>query len=350
MQPLNYRGFRKDYSGQRFHNLVALKYVGHIGKKDPVWECQCDCGRIKNIRLRCLKGGHNKTCGECPNDHGNKHYAWKGCGELPKDHFNAIWHSAKDRGLEFDVTMEYVWRVFEDQKGLCALTGRPIIFNSTYRNKAERTASLDRIDSTKGYIEGNLQWVHKIVNKLKKNLPDEDFINLCIEVAATRYNTKKIFNSDEPIEEYITSVKTFLSNGKKIVFTNGCFDIIHAGHVWFLEQCKILGDFLIVGLNSDESIKGLKGDSRPINTFNDRAVVLKGMQMVDCVMGFNDATPLSLIKKIQPRILVKGADWNNNVVGKDFVESHGGIVYTIPLVEGLSTSRIIDKVKSKETG
>ncbi len=134
---------------------------------------------------------------------------------------------------------------------------------------------------------------------------------------------------------------------KKIVFTNGCFDIIHAGHVSYLNEAKNLGDVLIVGLNSDESVKRLKGPDRPIVNQNDRAYILANLKPVDYVIIFDQDTPYELIKEIKPNVLVKGGDYQGkDIAGKDIVESSGGKTVLINFVEGKSTSEIIKKIKS----
>ncbi len=131
----------------------------------------------------------------------------------------------------------------------------------------------------------------------------------------------------------------------KTVFTNGCFDIIHAGHVKYLREARKLGDRLVVGLNSDESVHRLKGDSRPVNPLKDRIDVLSAFEFVDEVIPFEEDTPYDLIKKVRPDILVKGGDYEiKDIVGADLVRSWGGEVRTIPFVEGKSTTAIIEKI------
>ena len=143
----------------------------------------------------------------------------------------------------------------------------------------------------------------------------------------------------------ILSIRKKIKN-KKIVFTNGCFDILHSGHVKYLEQAKGLGDILIIGINSDDSVRKLKGDSRPINTLNDRAYVLSGLTIVDYIIAFDELTPLKLISQVLPDILVKGGDYKiDEIVGNDFVEKNGGIVKTVPYLDGASTTDIINKIK-----
>lgn len=134
---------------------------------------------------------------------------------------------------------------------------------------------------------------------------------------------------------------------KKIVFTNGCFDLLHPGHIRVLTEASDLGDVLIVGLNSDQSIKGLKGESRPVLNENDRALLLASLHVVDGVIIFNEPTPEQLIKTITPKILVKGGDYiAERVAGYNWVTQHGGEVKIISLLEGYSTTLVIEK-KSK---
>lgn len=135
-------------------------------------------------------------------------------------------------------------------------------------------------------------------------------------------------------------------NGRKIVFTNGCFDILHSGHVTYLNESKKQGDYLVVGLNSDNSVKRLKGESRPINNENDRAIVLTGLKSVDFVCIFDEETPKDMIEAISPNVLTKGGDYIiENIVGADFVINKGGKVVVINFVEGKSTTNIINKAK-----
>lgn len=136
--------------------------------------------------------------------------------------------------------------------------------------------------------------------------------------------------------------------GEKTVFTNGCFDILHAGHVTYLKKARELGDRLIVGINTDASVRRLKGDSRPVNSLEDRMVVLSELNCVDDVIPFDEDTPLNLIMKVHPDVLVKGADYTiENIVGADYVMSYGGEVRTIPLLDGRSTTGIINKMKGE---
>ena len=138
--------------------------------------------------------------------------------------------------------------------------------------------------------------------------------------------------------------------GKRVVFTNGTFDILHRGHVEYLQAARRLGDILVVGLNTDASIRRIKGDKRPINPNRDRAAVLSALGCVDYVCMFRDNTPKRLIDALIPDVLVKGADWSANaIVGKDTVEAHGGCVRRIRLTRGKSTTNVIQRVLEKYT-
>jgi rfaE bifunctional protein nucleotidyltransferase chain/domain len=136
--------------------------------------------------------------------------------------------------------------------------------------------------------------------------------------------------------------------GEKVVFTNGCFDLIHAGHALYLDAARKLGDYLIVGINLDDSVRRLKGKGRPLLKFRERALLLSYLLPVDLVVGFGDDTPLRLIRKIRPDILVKGADYKiSEIVGAKEVKSWGGQVKTVPLMRGKSSSRIVEKLLAR---
>ncbi len=140
-------------------------------------------------------------------------------------------------------------------------------------------------------------------------------------------------------------IRAWQASGKKVVFSNGCFDILHAGHVEYLTAAKQLGDMLLIGLNSDASVRRLKGPNRPVCCETDRAAVLSALQVVDAVTLFDEDTPEELIATLLPDILVKGSDWEiERIAGAGAVLEHGGAVLTIPLLEGRSTSGIIEKI------
>jgi len=154
----------------------------------------------------------------------------------------------------------------------------------------------------------------------------------------------KIFSN---ITEFLSQKEKHISN-KSVVFTNGCFDILHPGHLAYLEEAKSKGDILIVGLNSDASIKNLKGKNRPINNVHYRSQMLAGLSSTDFIIVFDEETPKHIIEQIAPNFLVKGADYTiDEVVGAEFVQSKGGEVILIPLVGGFSTSKWLDALNKK---
>ena len=157
------------------------------------------------------------------------------------------------------------------------------------------------------------------------------------------YIEKKIL--DQKILSSLIAIWRFQQ--KKVVFTNGCFDILHLGHIDYLSKAKDLGDVLLIGLNTDFSVQRLKGESRPVVNENARAMLLASLHFVDAVVLFDEDTPYELIKIVQPNILVKGSDYKEeDIVGYDIVKSNGGSIKTIDFLEGYSTSLIIEKLKN----
>jgi rfaE bifunctional protein nucleotidyltransferase chain/domain len=147
------------------------------------------------------------------------------------------------------------------------------------------------------------------------------------------------------LDQLVSIRGTFRNTGKRVVFTNGCFDILHRGHVEFLNKAKIFGDILVVGLNSDASARRIKGKNRPIVSEDDRAFIVANLVAVDYVSIFEEETPLRLITAIVPDVLVKGADWGvDEIVGKEVVEKAGGLVTNIPLIPDHSTTDIVNKI------
>lgn len=163
-----------------------------------------------------------------------------------------------------------------------------------------------------------------------------DYFKTNDHIADASYDNESILN-------ILTSERSL---GKTLIMTNGCFDILHAGHIDYLEKAKNLGDILVVAVNDDKSIRRIKGKERPINPLRDRIRMLESLSFVDYVLSFSEDTPLNLISSIQPDILVKGGDYRiNDIVGKDIVERAGGKVQTLPLLSGYSTSSIIEKIR-----
>jgi D-beta-D-heptose 7-phosphate kinase/D-beta-D-heptose 1-phosphate adenosyltransferase len=146
-------------------------------------------------------------------------------------------------------------------------------------------------------------------------------------------------------KELLRIIKDLRAKGKRIVFTNGCFDLLHIGHIRYLEEARALGDFLVVGVNSDSSVRKLKGPQRPVLPEEERAEILSGLGCVDYITLFDEIDPLQLITSLHPHILVKGGDWTKEqTVGKEVVERSGGEVVIIPFVKGASTSNLIKTI------
>lgn len=144
-----------------------------------------------------------------------------------------------------------------------------------------------------------------------------------------------------------TIVDRLKREGKKVGFTNGCFDILHYGHIKYLEKAKQLSDVLVVAVNSDSSVKKIKGSGRPINKQFARIAVLSALSCIDYLTVFSEDTPLKLIKLLSPDILIKGGDWKmEDIVGADFVKSYGGKIITIPYLKGYSTTKLIEKINN----
>jgi D-beta-D-heptose 7-phosphate kinase/D-beta-D-heptose 1-phosphate adenosyltransferase len=153
---------------------------------------------------------------------------------------------------------------------------------------------------------------------------------------------KEKIKTKEDLHRIVEDLK---KKGKRIVFTNGCFDLLHLGHIRYLEKAKFLGDILVVGVNSDRSVQSLKGPERPILPEEERAEILSGLECVDYITLFDELTPLELISSLQPHILVKGGNWaKETTVGREVVERSGGEVVILPFVEGSSTSNLIETI------
>ncbi len=151
-----------------------------------------------------------------------------------------------------------------------------------------------------------------------------------------------------PLPELLDTLAGLRAEGRTVVFTNGCYDILHPGHVDLLERCKAQGDILVLGLNSDESVRRQgKGDDRPVNPYPVRAFVLAHLASVDFVVRFDEDTPAELIEAIQPDVLVKGGDWPiERIVGRETVQRRGGTVLSLPLLSGYSTTALIEKIRA----
>ncbi|HVN70886.1 MAG TPA: D-glycero-beta-D-manno-heptose 1-phosphate adenylyltransferase [Desulfomonilia bacterium] len=199
---------------------------------------------------------------------------------------------------------------------------------------------------------GDWETVQAHVNALVTTFPDmlQSYLALArytARIAGQRFPEEMFGGSKlKDADDLLYLLKPKRQRGMKVVFTNGCFDIIHAGHVIYLNKARALGDCLVVGLNSDASVKMIKGKDRPVNNQTARAVVLGALECVDHVVLFEEDTPLKLIERVKPDVLVKGGDWHvDDIVGSGIVKSSGGRVLTIPFEDGFSTTSIIEKIR-----
>jgi len=167
--------------GTKIWNWTIIQELPQSRSNPRRFRCKCVCGNIKNIYWSHIKYGASKSCG-CQRPVKKKHYKWTGCGEITGTYWNKILRSARGKRnrspIEINITIQYIWNLFLQQKRLCALTGLPIHFNNS-----DFTASLDRIDSNKGYIKGNVQWIHKDVNRMKNVYSQEHFVQICNYIA-----------------------------------------------------------------------------------------------------------------------------------------------------------------------
>lgn len=148
------------------------------------------------------------------------------------------------------------------------------------------------------------------------------------------------------LQERLAQLRAAMPQGGRLVFTNGCYDILHPGHVDLLQRARALGHALVLGLNSSDSVRRLKGPTRPVNSLEERAFVLAGLWCVDLVVAFEEDTPLELIRAVRPDVLVKGGDWSvERIVGREDVEAGGGTVHSLPLLPGYSTTGLIARLQ-----
>lgn len=180
----NLIGKQLELTGQRFGKLIVIALDHVFGRRNSTyWKCKCDCGNERVIKGSYLTAG-TKSCGCLISKVGVNHKAFKGCGELPMSLWNRIKSGAKRRNMEFTITIDYAWDLFLKQNRCCVLTKMPLELFSVIHKKIQGSASLDRIDSSKGYIKGNVQWIHKDVNMMKGNYNQSYFIELCKKIAS----------------------------------------------------------------------------------------------------------------------------------------------------------------------
>lgn len=172
--------YRNEILNHRFGKLIAVEYVGQsANQKRSLWKCKCDCGNEKIVRSDCLRQKTVTSCGCLAYLTGNNSKCWGGYGEISGSYWGRLQSGAKKRNIEFKITIEYCWDLFSKQNRKCVLSGIELSFGKMTKNFKLKTASLDRIDSTKGYIEDNVQWIDKRINFMKQAFPQIEFIELC---------------------------------------------------------------------------------------------------------------------------------------------------------------------------
>ena len=170
-----------ELKGQKFGKLLVKEFAGHKNNLRQ-WLCICDCGNEKIVRGGHLTKGFTKSCGCESHPKQSNHKSWKGYEEIPLDFFTTIKRNAERRNIEFDITIEYIWEIFVKQNKKCALSGKDLKFGRIVRDKKGKNVSVDRIDSSKGYVNGNIQWIDKQINIMKNNLNETEFLQLCNDI------------------------------------------------------------------------------------------------------------------------------------------------------------------------
>ena len=178
-------GYNKNLTGNKYGRLTVIGPADRKGSKHRYWSCLCSCGNVTPIRHNHLTGQTVRSCGCSHFYTGNKHAAWKGYKSIPGTYLSVVKQSARKRNLPFEVSLRQMWNVFEHQKGKCALSGEPLVFNKILRS-TDGNASLDRIDSSRGYTIDNIQWVHKSINVMKQDLTDAEFVAFCHKIVSFR--------------------------------------------------------------------------------------------------------------------------------------------------------------------
>jgi hypothetical protein len=172
-----------DLTGKKFGKLTVIEFAGHQNNtKQRQWLCYCECGNQKVIRRDHLTKGYTKSCGCEWHSSKSTHNSWRGYEEIPLDFFTNIKRGASNRNIEFDITIEYLWELFVIQNRKCALSGVDLQFGRTNRDRVGRTVSVDRINSNKGYVIGNIQWIDKRINIMKNKMDEQEFLSICKQI------------------------------------------------------------------------------------------------------------------------------------------------------------------------
>ncbi len=276
------------------------------------------------------------------------------CGERDV-HDPPTWHRCATQ-LVRDLKMQSIVVTLDKHGALLLEKGRrPTLLPTQARAVYDPTGAGDMVLAMlAGALANDAHWLNAVqLANVAAGLEVEKFGVVPVELSeihlAILLRRHEKLGKVRTLDQLLPEIAAHRSRGAKIAFTNGCFDILHAGHVSYLREARRKGDLLVVGLNSDASIRRIKGEGRPVNHQDDRLLVLSELQSVDYLILFDQDTPLDLIRAVQPDVLVKGADYKKSqVVGADIVERRGGEVALVPLVEGRSTTNIIGKIRGNE--
>jgi len=288
----------KDITGQRFGRLVVIEKCSKYPSGRAKWKLLCDCGKYAFAPYNNLNSGGVTSCG-CYKKETNFDMKWKGIGSLGMDHFNSIRRGAVSRNIDFIINLEYASALFDNQERRCALSGRAITLSSN-RKRLKPTASLDRIDNNLGYVEGNVQWVHRDINIAKNKINNQEFIRLCGEVA----NNKK-------------------EARRPIVAVSGGFDPVHVGHIRMFNAANQVGDVIAI-VNSDDFLIRKKG--KPFMKWDERIEVIRNMRGVSSAIPCvdKDQTVRKTLEILRPDYFMKGGDSTpDNVPEKEVCDKLG---------------------------
>jgi len=302
------------------------RYIG--GASYPILKCLCACGRATDV-LSCSIGRRVQSCGCLKQEMLARGRAALGKLKLPKgvaaknSLFSYYRANAARRHQEFTISRAAFDKMTSQA---CAYCGRPP--GTVHRkNGSEHVYNgLDRVENSIGYIPSNTVPCCGTCNKLKGQFGLEQFISAARAVCAHNSKTK------------LCSARKLVKRTFNLVFTNGCFDVLHAGHITSLRFARAQGDALVVAVNSDSSVRRLKGETRPVNTLKDRMELLAALDCVDYVISFSEDTPLRLVRVLKPEILVKGMDYSGREIAGS---AYAGKVVLAPLVPGRSTTETL---------
>jgi len=311
----------KNIIGQRFGRLVVVEIAGQYPDGRTKWKLQCDCGKYTVAPFNNLKHKGVISCG-CYKKETSFDNKWRGIGSLGLDHFNSIKRGAKTRDLDFNITLQYASDLFNKQNKRCALSGKVITLSSN-RKRLKPTASLDRINNDLGYVEGNVQWVHREINIAKNVVNNEEFIKICKDV--TSFNKKR---------------------KRPIVVVSGGFDPVHVGHIQMFNSANQFGDVVAI-VNSDDFLIRKKG--KAFMPWKERMEVIKNLKAISSVVACvdKDQTVRKTLEIIKPDYFLKGGDSTpDNVPEKEICERLGiKLLYGIGGGKIQSSSWLINKSK-----